>query len=239
MIWLALRQFRVQALVAVILLAALSAYVLVTAPHIAHAYSAAPSGCTDNCGTDTALSNLTRLLPEMNDLVQLVPVIIGVFWGAPLVAREIESGSIRLVLMQSISRSRWLSMKLLVGAVGSALFAGLTSLMVTWWAGPWDRFNGLEFGTFDVRDIAPIGYGVFAFSLGAFVGLAIRRTIPAMVVTLVAFSAFVAGFGEWVRPTLPAADHFWTVQWTETSIYFALAIALGAASLWRARRHLT
>ena len=132
----------------------------------------------------------------MNDLVQLVPVIIGVFWGAPLVAREIESGSIRLVLMQSISRSRWLSMKLLVGAVGSALFAGLEphGHLV---GGPWDRFNGLEFGTFDVRDIAPIGYGVFAFSLGAFVGLAIRRTIPAMVVTLVAFSAFVAGWGEW------------------------------------------
>jgi ABC-type transport system involved in multi-copper enzyme maturation permease subunit len=136
----------------------------------------------------------------MNDANQLVPVLIGMFWGAPLVAREIESGSMRLVLMQSISRTLWLSTRLLIGALGSAVFAGVTSLLVTWWARPWDHYNGgMDFGVFDVRDI---GYGVFAFALGVLIGTMLRRTLPAMVVTLVVFAGFVAAFGQWVRPQL-------------------------------------
>ena len=41
----------------------------------------------------------------------LLAAVIGVFWGAPLVARELEQGTQRLVWTQSVTRRRWFSTK--------------------------------------------------------------------------------------------------------------------------------
>src|SRR5271155_2232927 len=153
MMWLAWRQFRMQLLVAVGLLALLAIYVLSTGPHIALVFAATARACHDTCNPlNTSDANLTRLLPELNDLVQLTPALIGMFWGAPFLAREVESGSIRLMFTQGISRTRWLVSKVLVVALASAVAGGLVSLMINWWAGPWDHYNYLPFGTFDVRN---------------------------------------------------------------------------------------
>ena len=43
-----------------------------------------------------------------------MPVFIGVFWGAPLVARELETGTFRLAWTQSVTRTRWFAIKLTV-----------------------------------------------------------------------------------------------------------------------------
>jgi len=40
-------------------------------------------------------------------LVVAVPGLIGIFWGAPLVARELETGTYRLAWTQSVTRKRW------------------------------------------------------------------------------------------------------------------------------------
>ena len=67
------------------------------------------------------------------------PPLLGIFWGAPLVARELEAGTHRLVWTQSVTRTRWLAVKLgVIGLAGMAV-TGLVSLMVTWWAHPLDR----------------------------------------------------------------------------------------------------
>ena len=114
---------------------------------------------------------------------------IGVFWGAPLIAREFETGTYRLAWTQSVTRTRWLAVKLGVVGLASIAVAGLLSLMVTWWSSPIDRVNADRFrlGIFAERDIVPIGYAAFAFALGVTAGLLIRRTLPAMAATLVAF----------------------------------------------------
>ena len=67
-----------------------------------------------------------------------LPAIVGVFWGAPLVARELEAGTHRLAWTQSISRTRWLATK--VGLVGLAARRrrGGADRLVTWWCGPID-----------------------------------------------------------------------------------------------------
>jgi len=233
-----------QGVVAAVLLVALATYVLATGPHIAHTYAIAPR-CNPGCaagGLTNVLSNLTRFVPEMNDVVTLAPVLIGMFWGAPMVAREIETGSIRLVLMQSVSRSRCLSTILLVVGIGSAVAGGLTSVMVTWWASPWDRYHDMPFGTFDVRDIVPIGCCMFAVALGALMGAMLRRTIPAMALTLLAYGVVIGAIGQWLRPHLlgdEMTSQYWPLQWTETSIYVVLAIALAGATIWWVRRRLT
>ena len=44
-------------------------------------------------------------------LLLLLPLLIGLFWGAPLVSREVEHGTHRLVWTQGVSRRRWAAVK--------------------------------------------------------------------------------------------------------------------------------
>jgi ABC-type transport system involved in multi-copper enzyme maturation permease subunit len=74
------------------------------------------------------------LRAAMNTLVVVVPGIIGVFWGAPLIAREFEAGTFRLAWTQGVTRTRWLLVKLGVVGLASMATAGLMSLLVTWWS---------------------------------------------------------------------------------------------------------
>ena len=135
-------------------------------------------------------------------LVIVTPGLIGAFWGAPLVASEFEDGTFRLVWTQSVTRTRWLAVKLAVGGLASMAAAGLLSLVVTWWSGPLDRAAMNQFATFDQRDIAPIGYAAFAFTFGVLAGTLIRRTRPAMALTLAVFIATRLAELTWLRPRL-------------------------------------
>ena len=97
------------------------------------------------------------------------PSLIGMFWGAPLIARELETGTFRLAWTQSVSRMRWLLVKLGLVGLASAAVGGLLSLMVTWWYSPIDKVNQGRFGAaaFGLHGFVPAGYALFAFALGA------------------------------------------------------------------------
>ena len=148
-------------------------------------------------------------------VLYVVPAVIGLFWGAPLVTRELETGTFRLAWNQSVTRTRWLAVKLGLIGLASMAAAGLFSLMVTWWSSPIDRAAGFESGRntasgvarlapllFGARDIAPVGYAAFAFALGVTVGVLVRRTVPAMAITIAAFAAVQLAMPLWIRPHL-------------------------------------
>jgi hypothetical protein len=135
-------------------------------------------------------------------LVAVAPGVLGVFWGAPLVARELEEGTFRLAWTQSVTRTRWLAARLAVTGLASMAVAGLFSFIVTWWASPLDRAGMDQFGSFDERGIVPAGYAAAAFALGVALGVLLRRTLPAMLTTLVVFTAVRIAFRTWVRPYL-------------------------------------
>jgi hypothetical protein len=135
-------------------------------------------------------------------LVLVAPGLIGMFWGAPLVAHEFEDGTFRLAWTQSVTRKRWMAVKLAVVGLASMAAAGLLSLVVTWWSGPLDRADLNQFATFDQRGIVPVGYAAFAFTLGVLAGALIRRTLPAMFVTLAVFVAVRLTEFSWLRPRL-------------------------------------
>jgi hypothetical protein len=113
----------------------------------------------------------------------------------------------RLAWTQSVTRTRWLAVKLGLVGVASMAAAGLLSLMVTWRASPVDRANMGIFRTFDERDIVPIGFALLAFVLGAIAGLIIHRTLPAMAATLAAFVGARLAVTKWVRPNLFSPLH--------------------------------
>ncbi len=210
MIWLAWRQFRLQALIAVTLLLALGIGFLITGPGLVHTYDTAIVGCAarGNCNgvTNSFLSRdpfFQNLLTES----ELLAVLIGIFWGAPVVAREFDTGTYRLAWTQSVTRTRWLASKLFVGGLASVVTAGLFTLMATWWSSPLDRVRDMPFSLFDTRDIAPIGYALFAFALGVAIGVLVRRTVPTMALTIVGFAAARLTFLEYVRPHFASALH--------------------------------
>jgi hypothetical protein len=139
------------------------------------------------------------------------PAVVGAFWGAPLVARELEAGTHLLVWNQSVTRTRWLAVKLGITTLATALAVGALTLAVTWWSHPIDGAVSSTRGNlpsritpvaFAMRGITPVAYAVFAVVLGVAVGLVIRRSVPAMAVTLAVFIAVQVAVPLWVRPHL-------------------------------------
>jgi ABC-type transport system involved in multi-copper enzyme maturation permease subunit len=180
MTWVAWRQGRAQILVAII----------ATRSHIA----ATP---------EEDLSTMSKQLQLLGTVLIGVPAAIGAFWGAPLLARELELGTHRLAWTQGVTRRKWLGTKLIVLAAAAVLVSGVFAALFTWWSLPLDA-HGNRIGTanFGQRGIAPIAYSLFALALGTLVGTVTRRTLPAMATTLIGY--FIARFTfQWVvRPQL-------------------------------------
>jgi ABC-type transport system involved in multi-copper enzyme maturation permease subunit len=200
------RQFRTAAVVAGGALLVLAALAALTGPDLARVYAATMAACrpTGDCAAATAafLRTDNVLSTAFGTLVTVVPALIGVFWGAPLIAREIEAGTFPLVWTQSITRTRWLVVKLAVLGLAGMLVAGLLSLIVTWWARPLDRAGAAVYATFGDRDLVPVGYAALGFAFGVTAGMLIRRTVPAMAVTLFVFVVVRVGVTYGVRPRL-------------------------------------
>jgi hypothetical protein len=212
MIWLTWRQFRVQAAVAVAALAALAAALGLTGPGLARLYSRTGSHTAEFLTAVKADAAYPLLYFAGAAVMYLAPLIIGSFWGAPMVAREIEAGTFRLTWNQSVTRVRWLAAKLGIIGLAAVAFSGLASLMVSWWTSPIDKAGGFPVGmsqlsrfepeVFGTRDIVPIGVAVLALTLGVTSGLLIRRILPAMAITLGLLVAALVAMPLWVSPHL-------------------------------------
>jgi hypothetical protein len=208
MIWLTWRQHRMQVLFGAAVLAAIGTFLLLTGFGIASSFrTTGLAGCLAVPGRDCEqLSHLfTKRYTSLQFAIPLflvVPALIGVFWGAPLVASEIEQGTHRLAWTQGVSRLRWINTK--VVAMGAATVAGAAALawLTSWWSLPFVRASDDRFssGVFDLRGIVPVAYALFALAVGVAVGTLVRRTVPAMAATLGTY-AVVRGVVElWVRP---------------------------------------
>jgi hypothetical protein len=187
MTWLAWRQFRTQALVTLGLLAALAVLVIVTGLHLRDVYDSlggahctARKDCAELTAHDRTLASL------LGPALLAIPALLGMFWGAPLVARELESGTFRLAWTQSVTRRRWLSVRVALVGVAALAVAGVASWLVTWWFAPLDAVNLNRFdpSVFTTRGVVAIGYAGFAFALGVAAGALTRRTLPAIGATL-------------------------------------------------------
>jgi hypothetical protein len=212
MIWLTWRQFRIQAWVALAVVAVLGAAVVATGPALHDLYrDSGLADCTSNCraiadnfkiSADTTLNTLLYSAGTL--MLFLLPALVGVFWGAPLVARELETGTHRLVWNQTVSRGRWLTVKLVGIGSATVLTAGLISLAVTWWTSPLDGTTEgrLAPSLFSARGIVPIGYAVLALVAGVVIGMLVRRSVPAMALTLVFVAAVGLGMPYFVREHL-------------------------------------
>jgi hypothetical protein len=229
MIRLSMLQLRVQAITAAVALIAFAALLAATEPHLASLYAA--SGLR-GCQPATCLQRANSFLQQVDStspyaavyplsiiLIALTPAVTGLFWGAPLLARELETGTFALAWSQSVTRGRWLAVKLTVGGLAAMAVTEALSLLFAWWAAPLGRAAGLggsgtslavnQFNplAFVTHGITPLGYAAFAFTLGVTAGAMIRRTVPAMAVTLAIFAALQIAMPLGIRPNLFPASH--------------------------------
>jgi ABC-2 family transporter protein len=226
MIWMTWRQFRPGAIAAGAALIALAAALAATRPSLVSLYaSAGLPACHAACGSD-ARTFISSVQSSYTDkifyagigVMYLVPGLIGLFWGAPLIARELDSGTFRLAWSQSVTRARWATVKLILIGCAAMLTAGLMSLLIGWWSSPLyeaanragpnilsiSRISPILFST---TGIVPLSYAAFAFALGSAVGVLLRRTLPAMAVTFVVFVAIQVLVPTIIRPHLIPPVH--------------------------------
>ena len=206
MTWVTWRQYRYQGALVAVLFAVLAVVLLLTGLHAAQVWHSALAGCAKN-GTCASLvgSNLSLSTPAFVTLVvatSAVPLLPGLFWGAPMVAQELETGTHLFAWTQSITRLRWLGVWTGWLLLGAAVLAGAVSAVVTWWSGPSNAMtaDAFQVNRFDITDIVPAGYAIFAMALGICAGTLLRRTVPALAVTLAGFAGLRVLTALWLRP---------------------------------------
>lgn len=203
-----LRQFRPYAISALCALGALAVLLAATGPHLAALAANFVATCGDarRCAgvTNPVTTTFHALQIALPLIVMITPALVGMFFGAPLIARELETGSYRLAWTQGVTWRRWLAVKLAVVGAAAIVTGGLVTWMVDWWLAPIDRAmsNGLDPTVFSYHGIVPLGYAAFAFALGAAAGTLLRRAVPAMAVAAVGFAAARVVMTFWLRPLL-------------------------------------
>src|SRR5947209_9363782 len=168
MTWVTWRQHRNQALYGAAAFGVLSLLLLLTGLHMASVFrNSGLSRCQNNHGLcpllASAFSNRFRSTEAIGVLMMVLPLFAGVFWGAPLVARELEHGTHRLAWTQSVTRTRWITTKLSAIVITPTAGAAALTLIVTWWFGPLAKSDvgRIQPVAFDVQGLAPAAYTAF------------------------------------------------------------------------------
>ncbi len=199
MIAMTWRQHRLQLLVAAVVLAGAAGYLLFGAwQHASYASQIGLTACLNarphrDCGLQAEVFfNRFGGIPGPFILLAALPLLAGLFLGAPLLAREAESGTLQLAWTQSVRRTRWLAVKLTTFLAAIGVAAAILSVCFSAWLSVYSQMsfagyttvNRMEPPAFDLSGVAPLGAMLFSFALGTLAGVLIRRTVPAMAVAL-------------------------------------------------------
>ncbi len=202
MAWVTWRQHRAALAGVAALLGALAVYLWLAGLPIHHAAAAA---CHPASSLACAINVTGRYGPAailVSIALQAVPALIGAFTGAPVLARELETGTFRYAWTQGIGRLRWTLAKLALLAVLAAAAAAAFSVLYSWFSQPFFAAGyAIPFATrvFGLGEVAFAAWTLAAFAIGALTGMLIRRTVPAIAATLAAYAALASTTALWLR----------------------------------------
>jgi hypothetical protein len=204
--WMVWRQHRAALAGLLLLVGGGAVAIIVTGLPIHTTYDAFINGhCPSGRWAGTDCANLANQFADDKEggvpvVLHVLPLLIGVFLGAPLLAREMEAGTFRFAWTQEAGRTRWLLAKLLMLGLAVIVACVVVGLLASWWLHPFDVAgvsSRWQAGEFDVAPVALAGWGLLAFAAGVLAGALIKRTVPAMAVTAVAVTAALGLF--WFR----------------------------------------
>jgi hypothetical protein len=205
--WVTWRQHRTALTGVAALLGALAIYLWITGLHLHHAYATAiachPASSPACAGLISSFNGMDDFLAN-GVIGQVVPALIGAFVGAPVLARELETGTFRFAWTQGFGRSRWTLAKLVLLAVAVTTAAEAFSLLLSWYYQPYFATGNQNLGLsemtpffpglFDLRGVAFAAWTLAAFAIGVLAGMLIRRVVPAIAATLATRRASIAFF---------------------------------------------
>ncbi|WP_426594166.1 hypothetical protein ACPPVS_01365 [Cellulomonas sp. McL0617] len=136
----------------------------------------------------------------LSALFLFAPLLIGAFTGAPLLGRELESGTFRYTWTQGVGRTRWAYAMITSGAVVVASLAGGLGALISWHDQPlWSADVAPRLAAIPWTGVAVIGWALLAYAVGLLAGLLLRRALPALGTAVIATFgvAFAASRVRW------------------------------------------
>ena len=251
--WVTWRQHRIALAGVAVLLGALAVWLWRIGMPLHNAYAAAVAchpasspACQHlaNAYDASATDNFMGSKGPGGVLLQLMPALIGAFAGAPVLARELETGTFRYAWTQGFGRRRLVLGKLTLLAVVLAAATTAFGLLVSWYYRPYSGTAGnghglyqtSPFGSlFPLREVTFPAWTLAAFTIGVLAGLLIRRVVPAIVATLAAYAVLAFATAGLLREhyltplvtsavNLPGTSTAWTIgQWWTKNGRFAFA----------------
>lgn len=207
MIWLAWRQQRFPFIAAMILTVLYGA--LAAAAHV-----------------DAEFVTITQLFAGY------LTIGVCMFWGVPLVARDLEQGTHRLAWTQSQPRAWWLAARLAVAAAGALTAAAAVTAIVTW-ALPSADGDPMRWFAYESHDLVPLARVLFALTLGAALGALTRNTHVAMALSVPVLGIIQLGGARAVREAV--SWPYWQSQVAESGVYLGAAVLLVAVTFLAVR----
>jgi hypothetical protein len=215
MSWLIWRQHRIELVFVVATVCLCSAFLALEHASLVTTYSDLGLGKCNNAASPVCSSNLQAFANQFGWLYEgvywmlLLPAMLGIFIGAPLIAREIESGSYRFVWTQSVTRARWFFSKVIALIAGAILATAALSAVISWALWPLIRVEGilllptlnlLTTPLFDLTGTVALAATALALALGILAGALTRQTVLAMVLTVIVFTAVRIPVASFIRP---------------------------------------
>jgi ABC-type transport system involved in multi-copper enzyme maturation permease subunit len=207
MAWVTWRQHRFALAGVAALLGALAVYLWLSGLQAHHDFAAAATcrpASSYACGNllDDFNNNYGARAEAVAGLLLAVPALIGAFVGAPVIGREMETGTFRYTWTQEFGRCRWALAKLVPLAVVVTAAAGAFSVLFTWYLQPFladGNQTPLAPTVFGLRGLAFAAWTLAAFAIGALAGMLIRRVVAAIAATLAVYAGLALAVMNFLR----------------------------------------
>ncbi|HUA27452.1 MAG TPA: hypothetical protein VMC03_01095 [Streptosporangiaceae bacterium] len=207
MAWVTWRQHRFALTGAAAFLGAWAVYLWLSGLQAHHAYAAATAchpASSFACGNLISEFNNTygARSEAVASLLQIVPALIGAFVGAPVLARELETGTFRYAWTLAFGRTRWTLAKLVPLAVTLAAAVGAFSALLSWYYAPFfadGNQTALAPTVFTLRGVTFAAWTLATFAIAALAGMLIRRVVPAIAAALAAYAGLALAAALYLR----------------------------------------
>ncbi len=212
MAWVTWRQHRFALTGLAVFLGGLAVSLWIAGLRLHHAHAAATAcrpassiACDELIGSFNGMNGFLT----SGSVLQAVPALIGAFVAAPVLARELETGTFRYAWTQGFGRWRWTLAKLVPLALIVAAAAGAISILFSWYYQPYfaagnqtlslSEASPFAVGLFDLRGVVFAAWTLAAFAIGGLAGMFTRRVVPAIAATLTAYTGLALAAGLCLR----------------------------------------